>query len=90
VGFENETSFVLGTDADKLEKLNSLIQRGGEPIGFVGFVVEPDGRGAMVKTSLLDEYADAEWAQNYLDSLAASFSLAMEAKGLGRVEPGEH
>src|SRR5215468_3806261 len=39
VAFENASEFVWNSDRNPLQKLNSLIEKGGEPVGLIGWIV---------------------------------------------------
>jgi len=67
VGFENETKFVFSSGSRPLEDLNTLVKRGGAPIGLLRF----DKENASVQGSYrpFEEYANESWAQNYLGGL---------------------
>ncbi len=91
VGFDKTTEFVFSTESGRLEKLNGLVKRGGEPIGFVGITVpDSDDLSATVMTKPLAEHAKEAWVHDYLDSLAASFGRTVEEASVGKVLPGEH
>jgi hypothetical protein len=47
------------------------MQRGGEPIGFVGSILEPqtDGQTVRLYHRPLDEYANEKWAKDFLDGI---------------------
>jgi hypothetical protein len=67
VGFENDTKFVFSSQKQPLQELNRLIQKGGSPIGMLRFEKE----NLQIQGSFLpfEEYADEEWAKNYLAGL---------------------
>ena len=44
VGFEESSQFLWSDDPTNLEKLNTMIQSGGEPVGLIAFYL----RGGLV------------------------------------------
>jgi hypothetical protein len=79
VGFENHTDFVFGTDAQKLKKLNSLVQSGGEPVGLVG-CDWGDGQ-FTVHTRPLAEFENEAWVEEFLGRCIEWVHKAMVALG---------
>jgi DNA helicase HerA-like ATPase len=71
VGFENTTTYVFSTDENRLDALNDLVRNGGEPIGLFGIDLSHGLLNVHHRT--LDEYADASWAERYLEALLAGF-----------------
>jgi hypothetical protein len=73
VGFEASTIFVSASDPDREEHLVDAMQKGGEPIGLVGFYQQKadvgDGAIGGFFTRPFAEYADEEWAKKYLEDL---------------------
>jgi hypothetical protein len=67
VGFENETKFVFSSGSRPLEDLNTLIKKGGSPIGLLRF----DKENSSVQGSYrpFDEYANEPWVKEYLSGL---------------------
>ena len=65
VGFDNHTEFVWSTDAEPLEKLDTLVSAGGEPVG----IITHDEQGTHARP--LIEYQGEEWVEEYLISLLA-------------------
>jgi len=88
VGFEKHTAFVFhGEDKEPLKKLNELVEKGGEPVGFVGWITLYDElwdqKQIRVYTRALEEYADEHWVQGYLSKLVSEFGQrAAKVKGL--------
>jgi hypothetical protein len=67
VGFQSTTLFVCASDDNPLQNLNSMIQQGGEPVGFIRVIGEP---GTLILESRpLHEYADDSSIAEYLSSL---------------------
>jgi ABC-type phosphate transport system substrate-binding protein len=67
VGFENETRFVFSSQKQPLQELNQMVQRGGSPIGLLRF--EKENLQIQGSFRPFEEYADQEWAKNYLAGL---------------------
>ena len=81
VGFERTTEFVWWAppdDGDPLQKLNALIEEGGECVGLIGFTL--GGRHGQVYARALADYGGGEWVGKYLASLTERF--AAEARRL--------
>jgi hypothetical protein len=70
VGFENDTEFVFSTTPHPLEKLNTLIKRGGSPVGLLRFEKEVAGLQGSYRPFL--EYENEGWAEEYLASLLSN------------------
>lgn len=88
---DKDTEYVYSTEPERsrLAKLNNIIARGGQPIGFLATARERSGKFTMKRT-LLDEYAHQVWAQVFLASVEADCLRDLERKGLVKVEPGEN
>lgn len=71
VGFQNSSVMIDAGDPHALATLDDAVQHGGEPVGFVASTLEPQADGQLVKLYCrpLDEYADEEWAQEFLDEM---------------------
>jgi len=67
VGFENDTRFVFSSQKQPLQELNQLVQRGGSPVGLLRF--EKENLQIQGSFCPFEEYADEEWAKNYLAGL---------------------
>jgi hypothetical protein len=67
IGFENETKFVFSSGSHPLEALNSLIKRGGSPVGLLRF----DKEDSSVQGSYrpFEEYEHESWVKEYLAAL---------------------
>jgi hypothetical protein len=67
VGFPSETKFVFSSAKSPLKDLNTLVQRGGSPIGLLRFEKEK----AVIQGSYCPffEYEKAPWAGKYLAGL---------------------
>jgi hypothetical protein len=61
-----------------LEKLNALVEGGGEPVGMIAVTLK-DGAGRFC-TRPLREYQGEEWAEKYLKQLMST--VAEEASKL--------
>lgn len=81
VGFKDSTTFILGSDADRLKKLNQAVTDGGEPVGILA--LRGSGNGAVLARSF-PEYAGDSQITQYLQTLAATFAATLEARGLGK------
>jgi hypothetical protein len=82
VGFENETEFVFSTTPHPLEKLNTLINRGGSPVGLLRF--EREGTGLQGSYRPFLEYENEAWAKEYLAGLLKE---AAEIVALSQQQP---
>ena len=81
VGFERNTEFLWWAppdDGDPLQKLNALVEAGGECVGLIGFTMG-GGQGQVYARALAD-YGGGEWVGKYLASLTERF--AAEARRL--------
>src|SRR5262245_58316552 len=69
VGSENKPEFVWNSDRNPLQKLNSLIEKGGEPVGLIGWIVTLDEESSRRKLRMysraLQEYAHEEWVGSF-------------------------
>lgn len=87
IGFENTTDFVFqskGTKAEQVEKLNSAIKAGGEPIGLLAVKQGPESGGVVVR--LFQEHKGNQGLMEYMHTLAASFVAQAEKDGHVTVE----
>jgi hypothetical protein len=80
VGFEAHTEFVWNDDDKPLEKLNDLVEQGGEPVGMIGFTLEK-GKGKF-HVRPLAEYAGEDWVKDYLLALVSQFRALLPKKGV--------
>jgi hypothetical protein len=69
VGFEHTTLFLFSGEDNKLEKLNDMINVGGEPIGLLMLHSDAERQVTYVACRRLEEYAAEPWAQDYLEGL---------------------
>lgn len=69
VGFEHTTCFIFSGEDNMLEKLNDMINLGGEPIGLVMFHSDEECHVTRVACRPLEEYSGEPWAQDYLKGL---------------------
>ncbi len=67
VGFTTETKFVFSSAKSPLKDLNTLIQRGGSPIGLLRF--EKDKSAIQGSYRPFIEYETEEWVKKYLAGL---------------------
>ena len=67
VGFTTETKFVFSSAKSPLKDLNTLIQRGGSPIGLLKFEKEKSVVQGSFRPFL--EYETEEWVGKYLAGL---------------------
>ncbi len=77
VGFEESSQFLWNDDPTDLEKLKTMIQSGGEPVGMIAFYL----RCGLVEIHILplEEYASEERVRDYLHELAFK-TVALIAK----------
>jgi hypothetical protein len=80
VGFEATTDVVWNRDPDPLGKLKALVEKGGEPVGMIGYL----NQGGVVAfySRPLEEYAEEDWVQPYLERLLARTAATAKAEGL--------
>ena len=69
VGFEHTTLFIFFDEDNKLEKLNEMIEMGGEPVGLLMSHSDKEGHVTSIAGRPLDEYAEEPWAQDYVEAL---------------------
>src|SRR5262249_55231898 len=74
IAFDRNPEFVWDSERHPLEKLNSLMEKGGEPVGLIGWIVsfaEEAGsrRRLRIYSRALQEYASEEWVGNFLSAL---------------------
>jgi hypothetical protein len=67
IGFKDDTEFVFSSQLQPVAKLNQLVQIGGSPIGLLRF--ERENSTIQGSFRPFEEYADQEWAKNYLAGL---------------------
>ncbi len=79
VGFEKRSDFVYASDENSLEKLNGLLEAGGEPIGLIGITL--DKNVGIIRVRALQEYEDQEWVKGYLGELVATIGQGIIASG---------
>jgi len=77
VAFEKASEFVWNSDRNPLQKLSSLIEKGGEPVGLLGWIVvlddeESSKRRLRIYSRALQEYASEEWVGNFLSALCST------------------
>ena len=67
VGFETETKFVFSSSSHPLDDLNTLVKKGGAPVGLLRFEKEND----LVQGSYrpFEEYENEQWIKKYLTDL---------------------
>jgi hypothetical protein len=67
VGFETETKFIFNHEPDKLDKLNAMVESGGNPIGYIR--IERSSEDISVEAKPLIEYADEEQVIDFLEDV---------------------
>jgi hypothetical protein len=67
VGFPDETKFVFSSAKSPLKDLNTLIQRGGSPVGLLRFEKEKTAIQGSFRP--FAEYEKESWAGEYLAGL---------------------
>ncbi len=85
VDFENSTTFVFGDEDDKLHKLNTAIEQGGEPIGLLGIVQIPGS--CTIYSRLLQEHSDDQALSLYMDRLCGMFKTLLRLE-IAQKKPG--
>ena len=68
VAFDNRFEFVAEDHPDPVNRLNSLQEQGGLPIGLAGVQWSPYAGRAFV-VQVFQEYKGQAWAQRYMDTL---------------------
>jgi hypothetical protein len=82
VGFEKTSTFIWaheGSSRDRHEKLREAVRAGGEPVGMVGFVKDPEGGKFYARP--LQEYIGEQWVENYLAKLLETTAVLRESLG---------
>ncbi len=72
VGFPTETKFVFSSAQSPIKNLNTLVQRGGSPIGLLRFEKEKAEIQGSFRPFI--EYETEEWAGKYLSGLLENTS----------------
>jgi hypothetical protein len=67
VGFENETKFVFSSGSRPLEDLNTLVKKGGSPLGLLQF--EKENTSVQGSYRPFEEYENEQWVKDYLAGL---------------------
>jgi hypothetical protein len=67
VGFETETKFIFNHEPDKLDKLNAMVESGGNPVGYIR--IERSSEEISVEAKPLIEYADEEQVIDFLEDV---------------------
>jgi len=81
VGFETETRFIFNHEPDKLDTLTSMVESGGNPIGYIR--IERSREEISVESRPLIEYADEVQVKEYLEDLCQTTGK-MIVSGSGR------
>lgn len=90
VGYEQSSIFIQPDDPDGLNKLNDAVKRGGEPVGFVGAIIEPEPGGlrrVRIYCRTLDGHSNKEWAKFFLNRVAEEKGRAI-SNAVHTVESG--
>ena len=69
VGFEKHSEFVWSGEDKQLEKLNRLVEKGGEPVGLIAAIKNEYGQVTRMMGRPLTEYQDERWVADYLKQL---------------------
>jgi len=83
IGFESTTIFIFATEADKLDKLNRAVEAGGEPVGLLG--IDMHNGLLSIHQRPLQEYAEEEWVQTYLYTLASNLREKLKGQYPGAI-----
>jgi hypothetical protein len=67
VGFETETKFIFSSSGHPVEDLNTLVKKGGAPVGLLKF--EKEDTTAQGSFRPFEEYSGEQWATTYLAGL---------------------
>ena len=81
VGFETETRFIFNHEPDKLGTLTSMVESGGNAIGYIR--IERSREEISVESRPLIEYADEVQVKEYLEDLCQTTGK-MIVSGSGR------
>lgn len=79
VGFEETAILIYSNQPDRLAALNSAIERGGEPIGFIA-VQKQGSVGWSIGSKLLAEYKGEQWAREFIERLADSCGRTLSGR----------
>ena len=69
VGFENTTLFVAANEPEALNKLNGMVETGGQPLGLIR-MVKGRPHELRIEVRAFDEYRDDLEIEGYLKRLA--------------------
>ena len=81
IGFDDRTEFVWASDPNPLGALNTLMQKGGDPLGVVTSHEQEEGY-TSVRARPLAEYEGTEWVEKYLIQVLAAVRGSAVAQGL--------
>ena len=79
VGFEDTTVFVWGHDLRRQSTLDEAVKVGGKPVGMIG--CDTHNGLVTVQARTLEEYAEKEWAADYLVGLTDKFRRSILTTG---------
>lgn len=80
--FGKQTEQVEHSAADKLEKLNDIVTRGGIPYGLVGYVRDDNGTTLNVYSRLLEEYQRDDESLSFLREFVPTLGDEVRKSGL--------
>jgi hypothetical protein len=83
VAFESTCTFISADEQGALGSLNRAVQDGGEPIGFIGWIIER--QSTEIFTKLLEEYRNDASAEAFLTRIASDKAKAVERPGHGPI-----
>ena len=84
VGFDNTTLFVAANEPDAVEKLNSMVEMGGHPVGVIR-MVKARPHELRIEVRPLDECKNVPEIEGYLETLAEQF-VQNAAFGMTRLD----
>ena len=69
--FEDRFEFVGEGHPDPMNRLSTLVEQGGLPIGFAGLLPTARGGIGVLKTQVSQDYMSQGWAHQYMKSLCS-------------------
>ena len=83
VGFEYHTEAITPNARDPVEMLMEMIDRGGQPMGFVAFLRTAEGHLELRFRHLQEWEGEKEWVHKYLAAYADDVARELVATGNG-------
>jgi hypothetical protein len=83
VAFESSCTFISADEQGALGALNRAVQDGGEPIGFIGWIIKR--QSTEIFTKLLEEYRNDTSAEEFVTRIASEKGKAVERLNHGPI-----